>query len=613
MNVNTVCTITFFIAVSVIVTACVFVAIKSYTAKKNKAPLKNPVFVILISLFIAGFLMFLPVYLDGYFSDGGFLGAIKAIGVTIHNTMRLFILDGEFDAIRDLTEKAEMYSWLSKAYSVFGAIMFVIAPVMTVGFVLSFFKNATAYIKYAFCLKKEIYYMSELNSHSLLLTENARNSRTGTATVFLNCQNADEELINRARELGAICLNADVNEIRIKSGANVVRKIYFISTDENKNLDSALSLINKFRGSKYDNNNTQAYVFATGKESELLLNSADNGEIKVRRIQPSRNFVLYSTLRKHPIFNSAIDENGVKKINLLVVGMGKYGEEMVKATCWLGQMPNYEVSVHVIDVKNNLSDVLGSRAPEFIKYNGSSVKGEAQYKITFYDGIDVKSDEFRKILQKVGKITSAYTMLGCDALNIETAIKIREEFGRLNISNGYPVPSIYAVVKSSEQNGTISSNGELISETGKNYGIQLIGDEREEYSIDVIEQAELEEKGLKCHLNWSTTSEEIAQNTKKYDKYEYYRRSSMAEALYSEQRVNLGILLDGNIDNEVIKEYEHRRWNAYMRSEGFVYGKVRDDIAKTHPSLIPYEELSQKEKGKDEVVLKASEKSKSAK
>ena len=125
------------------------------------------------------------------------------------------------------------------------------------------------------------------------------------------------------------------------------------------------------------------------------------------------------------------------------------------------------------------------------------------------------------------------------------------------------------------------------------------------YSEEVIEQTELEEKGLKCHLRWSKTVEDKAENLLLYNTFEYYRKSSMSEVLYSELRRSLGIELVH--DEELVSDYEHRRWNAYMRTEGYVYNKTRDYIAKTHPSLIVFDDLSQAEKDKDTEVLKASD------
>ena len=53
-----------------------------------------------------------------------------------------------------------------------------------------------------------------------------------------------------------------------------------------------------------------------------------------------------------------------------------------------------------------------------------------------------------------------------------------------------------------------------------------------------------------------------------------------------------------------LEQLEHRRWNAYMRSEGYVFSgstapESRNDLAKLHHDLVPFELLSQEEKQKD--------------
>ena len=49
-----------------------------------------------------------------------------------------------------------------------------------------------------------------------------------------------------------------------------------------------------------------------------------------------------------------------------------------------------------------------------------------------------------------------------------------------------------------------------------------------------------------------------------------------------------------------LRELEHRRWNAYMRLEGFTYAKKRNNLAKTHHCLVPFDELSLEEQEKDD-------------
>ena len=43
----------------------------------------------------------------------------------------------------------------------------------------------------------------------------------------------------------------------------------------------------------------------------------------------------------------------------------------------------------------------------------------------------------------------------------------------------------------------------------------------------------------------------------------------------------------------------HEVWSAGRMADGWRYGEVRDDARKTHPCLVPYEELSESEKEYD--------------
>ena len=51
--------------------------------------------------------------------------------------------------------------------------------------------------------------------------------------------------------------------------------------------------------------------------------------------------------------------------------------------------------------------------------------------------------------------------------------------------------------------------------------------------------------------------------------------------------------------SEVIAENVHEVWASNRIAEGWTWGPKRDDEHKTHPSLIPYEELPEVEKQYD--------------
>lgn len=581
-------------------------------ASKKKATI-SPLIIMTAGVFIAAVILFLPVYLEKYFNEGSNVIAIyKSICLSIHNSMRLFVLDGEFDILKDFISENNVPQLLSNIYSIYGVTLFILAPVLVVGVALSFFKNITNMIKYLLSFKTNYYYISELNEKSIILAEDIFNNTNGKKLIcFFNVQDEDmeTELYFRAKQIKAICFSKELNEFFVKKPSlKRIIKVFFLSTDDNQNLNDGINFVMKYRkNEKYNNPSLQCYVFSQTTNSELLLDNVDKGNIKVRRVNESRNLIL-GILRNHPIFDNFVQKGDVKAINVLIVGLGKYGTELLKAICWYGQMLGYELTINVIDKGLELEDKIGSIAPEIIKFNKTKIPGEAQYEIYFHEGLSIDDVDFRKTIQKIEDITSVYVMLGDDELNLKCAIQLREEFGRLNILNDKPLPFIYATVANQEKNAIIVNNNGLKNYRGNSYDIELIGNILTEYSLENIEQLELEAKGLKCHLRWSNTSENIIEDTKKYNLFEYYRKSSISEALYSEQRIKLNILLNESKEkDELIKEYEHRRWNAYMRTEGYVYGERRCDIAKTHPSLIPYESLSDHEKKKDEEVLLGSD------
>lgn len=50
---------------------------------------------------------------------------------------------------------------------------------------------------------------------------------------------------------------------------------------------------------------------------------------------------------------------------------------------------------------------------------------------------------------------------------------------------------------------------------------------------------------------------------------------------------------------EMIAKNVHEVWSAGRMAEGWTYGEERNDVEKTHPCLVPYEELSEAEKEYD--------------
>ncbi len=55
---------------------------------------------------------------------------------------------------------------------------------------------------------------------------------------------------------------------------------------------------------------------------------------------------------------------------------------------------------------------------------------------------------------------------------------------------------------------------------------------------------------------------------------------------------------------ETMARVEHIRWSWDKRLNGWIYGNIKDNEIKTHPGLIPYEELPESEKEKDRELVR---------
>ena len=622
----------------------------------------SPFRLFLVGVFLAGLALFFPVYYLDYFATEAVVAReFKSLLLSLLNTIHIFILNGNFDAIGALVSNPEnVHVAVGIVYSVYAAILYVLAPVLTAGLVLSFFKDAFTRWKYRLYNNADIYLMSELNERSIALAEDIllqkENGGKGKprrkVVVFADVFEAQEEnkfeLVLRAKRLGAICMKRDICKIDLRRGGTAsVRKLYFIREDEDENVRQALEMLEKCRGdARYNNYNTQLFVFtfAADTAGEVLFNSVDFGEMKVRRINENVNLVL-STLQEHSIFADAVYSEGEKQMNVVIVGLGGYGTELLKTLCWCGQMIGYTINIHAFDKDEEASERIRALAPELIQYNADQTADEPYYNITFYNKTDVTSARFMDELDTIPNVTTAFVTLGEDGLNMATALKMRTQFERLHLEHGWNVPPVLAVVYSDVKTHSFNGGRELKSVMdGRDYGVRFIGNMHSRYTLEVIEQTELERLGQECHLFWTIdagerkinaakTPEEKARLTEelktekheqlvKYERFEYYRKASMAQAMHEVLRRGLGVLPDQNgYTGAQVTEWEHRRWTVFMRAEGYVYedlseypilkdtGKKRatDDIARAHERLKHCEVLSSEEWDKDARLIGAKE------
>ncbi len=582
----------FYLSISILILFFIFIIITKFFVNKSKKNIK--VFNWLIaSIFLSACIAFYPVYY-GIFNEDKF-PAFKSFLLSLHNAVRMFVLNAEYmfiiENIKGISRDIKPF------YTTYIAILFVLSPIFTFGFILSFFKNLSAVIRYRFNFFHDIFIFSELNEKSITLAKDLKNNDFKRVIVFCDVfENNEEksfELISEARKLGAICFKKDILNINFKLHSTK-KQLYFFTIGEEKkeNINQSLRISERYNHIS----NSHLFMFSNDIGSEMLMSTINNHKMKVRRINEAQaliNFELYNNPGK--IFsNATISQDATKMISAIMIGTGEYGSEMLKTLIWFCQMDGYKLKINAFDKNPSIEDEFAMQCPEILdsRYNGVEVSDEAYYDVSFTPGVNVNTKEFIEKINQITDATFVFVALGTDEENIKTAVDLRMTFERMKIK-----PIIQTVV----QNTSLAKGlNNITNYNNQKYDIDFIGDFESIYSETVILDSPLEKEALSRHMKLGKEDD--------FWNYEFNYRFSIASAIHMKAKIACKIPGAGKKEEELTeKEYaiisalDHRRWNAYMRSQGYIYSgsnnaTSRNDLGKMHNFLVAYNNLSEEDK-----------------
>lgn len=566
------------------------------THKQHRGML-DPLNVLFAGVLLSAIALFVPGYIA--VEPEGPFQFLKSLLFSIYSAIRLFAAEGDYPVIYDSIADSSITPW----YLALASVLMVLAPALTFGVVLSFFSNLSSTFRYLLSFGRDTYIFSELNEESLALASDLRKNNPKAALVFTDVFEPDEdhayELREQAKDVGAILFKKDILAVRFNLH-DPRRNLWFftMARDEGANIEHALRLVDLYG----DRQNTHLYVFSTSVEGEALLSAAHERVIKVRRVDEVQSLISRTLYDDGQVLfrNAREEKDGVKAISAVVIGMGKHGTAMVKALSWFCQMDGYRVRINAFDRDPLAEERFSALCPELMdpRYNGVYVDGEAQYYIRIHSGMEVDTKSFADRILTMDDATYVLVALGDDSLNIQTALRLRMLFERCGAK-----PAIQAIVRSSDKRQALEG---LKNYRGQAYNIDFIGDLESSYAEKVIIDSELEEEALRRHLRWGAEKE--------FWGYEYNYRSSMALAIHARAKALCGIPGAQKSDEELTEQerlelevLEHRRWNAYMRAEGYVYSgspdkSSRNDLGKMHHDLVSFDDLSEEDKRKDSRV-----------
>ncbi len=490
-----------------------------------------------VSTLLAGTLFFYPISFCELGSSVAAQDILAGALASLYNTIRLFAIDGDYFGV--LASVAAYAPESLAAYRVLGVVLHLLAPILTFGFILSFVKNFSAGCRYFFSPFKEAHIFSELNERSLSLAKSiiAKDKERHplfprVVVVFTDVIDKKEEaqydLLTESERRGAILFRKDLEGIRFRM--RISRRplnFYLFGEDEREKLRHAISVRRD-----YDYGGAALYYFSKSAESEHLVSARNEATLTRRRERNPLDTIrvvrvndiqslIYHNLDKNGtrLFYHA-RERGDNTINSVIVGLGSYGTEMLKALCWYGQVPGFSLKITAFERDDKAEEHFRQKCPELMEKNGNTEEGEAHYQLKICGGIDVNTADFYKKLDEVGMPTHIFISLGNDEVNIAAAVAIRSY---LEGKNTPYRPDIETVVYEPEVARTMGMRLQEnprdeqdeariggASKRGVGYRIHMIGDLDGFYSIDTLLDSALSMAGLRVHLRYSAAEEEIA-------------------------------------------------------------------------------------------------------
>ena len=553
---------------------------------------------------VAVYIAMLPVEAEK--QGGGALSPLQCVQVVffpLFSSMKVFSGGLDFEVIRGLARKGVGPEL--PVYEAYLTFLTVLCPFLSIGLILSFFRNLSAYASFILRRRRDAYVFSALDPRALALAQDIAAREPRAFIAFCGVRSGDTEAVGKARALGAACFSKDILSLRL--GLHTSRRplrLFALGEADDKNAQLGLSLLEKY----FTRENAWLYVFSGQYESELMLANrirglsgpAGRNHIHVRRINEAQS-VVYNELYRNgveTVFASAAPANvrGERQISAVIIGMGRCGGEMLRALPWYCQMDGFTLSIDAFSADPLAEDRFVALCPGLLSRDaaGGRVQGLSGCAIAIHPGLQPGTDAFCKALAALDDATYVFVDLESDEANIRAAVDLRMRFRRLG-----KAPVIRAVLRSAEKADALRN---MENFRGEAYDIGFIGDLKSVYNRDAVFDSQLDELSLFIHMQWigDDASDAVkAAQEREFRLYEYNYRSSMASAIHKTAYCKLHPLPTGEVNAQYAQaagRLEHRRWSAYMLSEGFVSaapedGLQRDYIARRHADLVDYDKL----------------------
>ena len=584
-------------------------------------------------LFLSGFAMFFALYYCDSTDGSAFAGnLVGSLFISLKSALGLFVFNGNYANL--MAQTAGWSATTVERYEILAAALLALAPLTACGFVLTFIKNLCSHLRYwisRLTFWRTVHVFSEVNERSLSLAHSIVENRRirlkrpicrllfgwifflfdflrRPVLVFTGVTDDREKrasaLIEEAKELNAILFRKDLASVA--HGRLPIRRIsfYLISENEDAKLTHTAALL------KRNYRRARLYLFSDSQASRAFLCSYTKEEKNAIRTEVIRvddiRALVYHTLDEngHLLFKRACEKNGEKVISAAIIGLGRYGMEMLKGLLWYCQLPRYTVHLTVIDASPDAAERIEAACPELVIGPHRDVPGDMRYRIEVLQRT-TGTLSFETDVRHLENPTYVFVSLGDDESNVSTALEVRRV---LALEGKHP--RVETVVYSASLRSRIDADVASSTEMAE-FDIYTIGNLSSFYTEGTVIASDLVSEGFGVHRRYGECVGVSGKNGFYMNDYNFY--SSLTKALHERLRIKLELDIPGvdkpwdqrtEEEKLAIGLVEHVRWNAYLRTEGYQYSgspdkNSRSTVARLHNNLVPVTQLTDEDLRKD--------------
>jgi len=375
-----------------------------------------------------------------------------------------------------------------------------------------------------FSLKNKQYVFTGFNEASILLAKDLIRTKDDISVLFLlpYMEIKNSELFEQLDGLGFIIMYVsfdDNNMFKISDKQfEKWRACFFIENDEDINIKMALKFIRRLNEAKFQKDmEIDIYIRAETEDMELLFtDKADYLHLHVFNQSDitARQFVLAHPMLKAP-------ETECSENNILILGFGHIGIELLKKSICDAQYSDKQLSVTIIDEQfdTHYSDFLFRCSEAIEKYNIVFNPNDINYARSkrFFSWLLEKRNN-GDVLNLIS-FNRIFVALGDSRLNIDVAQTICDLRRKLELVNSKDV--IFAHVHETDSYNYFDENNE-------NRKISIFGNSDKIYTVDVVINETID--AIAKAINYEYSKEDYKNDKEAWRKATIYDQNSSRAA-----------------------------------------------------------------------------------